>query len=262
MPPAEGRQLPFAPRSFRDCMLFRQHWIDSSRGFTKRFLPRLFPLTQIYEAITRHPFPAFTPSPLFERQPLFYFGNHSTIIASGTPIPWPRYASVLDYELELGVVLSAPLLNASVEDARAAIGGFVLVNDLTCRNVQRAEMQTGLGPQKAKSFGSSMSDSLVTSEAIWPQIDRLTGRVEINGDIVAEVSSVGMEHKIDEVLAYLSVDEPLYPGELIATGTLPGGSGMENGRTLRVGDRLRLVLDGVGEVEHDIGPMRDDALTA
>jgi len=54
------------------------------------------------------------------------------------------------------------------------------------------------------------------------------------------------------LLAHLSKDEPLQAGELIATGTLPGGSGMENGGWLRTGDHLRLVVDGVGEITHTV----------
>ena len=54
------------------------------------------------------------------------------------------------------------------------------------------------------------------------------------------------------MLAHASRDEQLLPGEVFGLGTLPGGSGMETGRWLRPGDTLRLVLDGVGEVEHRI----------
>ncbi len=54
------------------------------------------------------------------------------------------------------------------------------------------------------------------------------------------------------MLAHASRDEMLYPGELFATGTLPGGSGMETGHWLRPGDRLTLAIDQIGEISHPI----------
>jgi 2-keto-4-pentenoate hydratase/2-oxohepta-3-ene-1,7-dioic acid hydratase in catechol pathway len=61
-----------------------------------------------------------------------------------------------------------------------------------------------------------------------------------------------MKFSPGQVLAHLSRSEHLYPGELIASGTLPGGSGMELGRWIQPGDHLRLLIDGVGEIEHSI----------
>ncbi|WP_372493348.1 fumarylacetoacetate hydrolase family protein [Prauserella halophila] len=59
-------------------------------------------------------------------------------------------------------------------------------------------------------------------------------------------------HTLGEVVAHASRSEHLRPGELLGTGTLPGGSGMETGRRLRPGDTLLLSLDGIGSIEHPI----------
>lgn len=72
--------LPFQPRSFRDCMLFEQHWIQASRGFAKRFMPSAYRVTRFYEWLLRRPFPAFQPPALSKRQPIYYLSNHLTII--------------------------------------------------------------------------------------------------------------------------------------------------------------------------------------
>jgi 2-keto-4-pentenoate hydratase/2-oxohepta-3-ene-1,7-dioic acid hydratase in catechol pathway len=249
---AATASLPFQPRSFRDCMLYEQHWVDSSRGYARRFMPLVHRLSQVYEGLARQPFPPFRPHRLARRQPIYYFGNHLTFVASGTPIRCPSYARALDYELELGFVLKSDLLNASEREAEQAIGGVVVINDWTLRDIQREEMQTGMGPQKSKHFMSSMSSTLVSAEAVLPRIDALAARVEINGKLVCETSSRGMAFSPGALLAHLSKDEPLQAGELIATGTLPGGSGMENGGWLRTGDHLRLVVDGVGEITHTV----------
>jgi 2-keto-4-pentenoate hydratase/2-oxohepta-3-ene-1,7-dioic acid hydratase in catechol pathway len=213
---------------------------------------RLPQVTQLYETLTGGIFPAFRPPKLLNRQPIYYFGNHLTIVASGTPIRIPSYSKALDYELELGWVLGKPLLNATPEQALAAVAGFVVVNDFSARDVQRAEMRSGFGPQKSKHFASSMSAIMVTADEILPRIDALTGKAWINGELVSTSSSAGMRYSIGEVLAYLSRDEPLFPGELIASGTLPGGSGLEAGRLLQSGDELRLVIEAVGEITHRI----------
>lgn len=244
--------LPFAPRSFRDALLYEEHWIQSARGYVRRFMPGVFPITRLYEKLTGATFPGFKPPRLLARQPIYYFGNHLTIVASGTPVRIPSYTQALDYELEIGWVLAKPLLDATPQEALAAIGGFVVVNDFSARDVQRAEMRSGFGPQKSKHFLSSMSREMASADQILPRIDALTAEVEINGVLVARLSSRGMRHSVGEVLAHLSRDEQLHPGELIASGTLPGGSGLEAGRLLTSGDELRLVIEEVGEITHRI----------
>jgi 2-keto-4-pentenoate hydratase/2-oxohepta-3-ene-1,7-dioic acid hydratase in catechol pathway len=245
--------LPFQPKSFRDCMLYERHWVQSSRGYARRFLPVVFRLSQAYEALLRRPFPPFRPAALWRRQPVYYFGNHLTIVPSGAPVRVPDYTQALDYELELAWVLAKPLFNATPSEALEAIGGFVVLNDFSARDVQRAEMQTGLGPQKSKHFLSSISQTLATADEILPRVDQLAAWVEINGQCVARTSTQGMRWSPGEVLAHLSRSEHLYAGELIATGTLPDGSGMETGNWLRQGDRLRLVIEPIGEIVHVIG---------
>jgi len=252
--PMVAGSLPFQPRSFRDCSLYEQHWIQSSRGYAKRFLPAAHAFTSVYERLLRRPFPAFKPHALAYRQPVYYFGNHLSFVTSGTPVKPPRFTKALDYELELGAVLSKPLHNATPQEALDAIGGFVVVNDWSARDIQRSEMATGLGPQKCKHFGSSMSDEIVDARDVLPRIEQLQAWVEINGQVVARTSTAHMLHDWARTLSHLSTDEPLWPGELIATGTLPFGTAMETGHWLKPGDTLRMGIEGVGEIRHTWAP--------
>lgn len=244
--------LPFQPRSFRDCMLFEQHWIQASRGFVRRFMPAAFRLTQLYERFVQSPFPAFRPPALSERQPIYYFSNHLTIVPGDTPVKYPSHTKAFDYELELGIVLAKPLFNASPDQALDAIGGFVVLNDFSARDIQRPEMQSGFGPQKCKHFMSSISQILTTADEVLPHIDTLTATVHVNGELITTTSTAGMRYSLGDLLAFLSHAEPLFPGELIGTGTLPGGCGMETGRLLERGDVLRLAIEGIGELSHTI----------
>lgn len=249
---AGGGCLPFQPLSFRDFMASRQHVIDASRGLLTRFHPREAAVTRAVESLTHKPFPKFAPHALFDRQPIYYMSNHLTFVPSGTPVRAPAYTKALDYELELGFVLRTGLRDASPEEATNAIGAFVVLNDFSARDMQRAEMATGLGPQKSKHFASSMSQVAVTPDEILPKLATLTGSVSINGRVVSRVDTSDQRWTIGEMLAHASKSETLLPGELFATGTLAGGSGMETGNWLNDGDALTLELGGIGTIEHAI----------
>lgn len=248
--PETNDALPFQPASFRDFMLYERHAIDATRGYAKRFMPAPFRVASVYERLTGRTFPAFKPKPFWYRQPVYYMGNHMTFVPSGTPVKSPSYSRALDYELELGFVLAKPLLNATPLEATNAIGAFVVLCDFSARDVQRAEMTSGFGPQKSKHFISSMSSVAIPASEILPRVEQLTGIVEIDGAIAARTYTKGMQYSLGEVLAHASKDEQLHPGELFGTGTLPGGSGMENGHWLKSGSHLRLAIDGIGEIQH------------
>lgn len=97
-----------------------------------------------------------------------------------------------------------------------------------------------------------MSDEIVDAQDVLPRIEQLKACVEINGQMVAETSTANMLHSWASTVSFLSTDEPLWPGELIASGTLPFGTSLENGHWLKPGDALRLVIDGVGEIRHTL----------
>ncbi|MEU6581296.1 fumarylacetoacetate hydrolase family protein [Nocardia sp. NPDC046763] len=246
--------LPVCPASFRDFMLYEKHAVDAARGMARRFLPAGYRLGQAFETLTRRTFPAYRPHRLWYAQPIYYLSNALTIVPSGVPIAPPAYSRALDFELELGVVLGAPLRDASPEQALAAVAAVVVVNDFSARDVQLAEMRSGFGPQKSKHFVSSMSATAVAGAAVANRLDRLTATVAINGETVSRTGTEGMRFSLGEAIAHVSRSEQLYPGELLATGTLPGGSGMEVGRWLAPGDELRLEIDGIGVIEHRILP--------
>lgn len=207
--------------------------------------------------------------PNWKHVPIGYHGRASSIIATGTPVHRPLGQTVaqdsgppsfgpsklMDYELEMGAIIGVGNdLGVPIPVAKAAshVYGFVIVNDWSARDVQRPEMSTGLGPQKCKHFASSMSAELALADGLLERIEALEAVVEINGRIVARTSTRGMLHRWGETLAALSRDETLLPGELIASGTLPHGTAMENGHWPQAGDRLRLQIDGVGEILHEV----------
>jgi 2-keto-4-pentenoate hydratase/2-oxohepta-3-ene-1,7-dioic acid hydratase in catechol pathway len=243
---------PFKPLSFRDFALFEQHLVDASRGFTKRFLPNTYKLTTLYETLTRTTFPRFKPSRLWYQKPLYYWGNHLNFITSGDAIYQPRYTKALDYELEVGAILAKPLLNASPDEAQQAIGGYVVLNDVSARDIQRAEMNSGFGPQKAKHFINAMSSIVVTADEINDHINALNAAVIIDGIERVICSTRNMQYSLGEAIAHASHEEQLYAGELFGSGTLPGGCGLENGHWIYPGNVISLKIDKIAEVTNKI----------
>jgi 2-keto-4-pentenoate hydratase/2-oxohepta-3-ene-1,7-dioic acid hydratase in catechol pathway len=252
--PASGSDvvIPFEPRSFRDFMLYEAHAIAAARGFVHRFMPGSARVVAAYEALTRQTFPRLKPHRLWYRQPIYYMGNHLTIATDGTGIAVPPYARALDYELELGFVLAHPMRDAKPEEAEAAIGGFVVLNDFSARDVQAAEMASGFGPQKSKHFASAISSEVVTADEILPRWHDLKGSVRLNGELISEPRTSGAKWSLGEMLAHASRGEQLHAGELFGTGTLPGGSGIETGRLLQAGDVIEIAIDGIGTLTNPI----------
>jgi 2-keto-4-pentenoate hydratase/2-oxohepta-3-ene-1,7-dioic acid hydratase in catechol pathway len=244
--------LPFTPRSFRDFMLYEQHAIDAARGFVRTYLPRAWPIVKTYERVLGAPFPLLKPTRLWYRQPIYYMGNYLAFAGDGDAISIPSYSAEIDFELELGFVLKRALFNASPDEAEAAIGGFVVVNDFSARDVQRDEMRSGFGPQKSKHFRNAMSGVLVSADEILPRWQDLQGSIRINGALVSGPSSAGAHWSLGQALAHASRSEQLHPGELFATGTLPGGSGIEAGRMLSDGDAVEIAIEGVGLLRNTI----------
>lgn len=245
--------LPFAPRSFRDFMLYEQHAIAAARGIVRRFLPRTWPIVRGYERALRRPFPALRPKRLWYQRPIYYHGNHLSFLPDGATIPWPSYTRALDYELELGLVIARPLSDATPDEALAAIGGFVVLNDFSARDVQYPEMTSGFGPVKAKNFASGMGAVVVTPDEVLPAIERLAVRVRVNGTDWGGGTTAGMFYSLGTMVAYASLGERLLPGELLGTGTIPGCSGLETDRWLAPGDEIVLEIERVGTLRNLIG---------
>lgn len=240
--------LPFTPLSLRAFASSETHWTQAARGLVRRYLPRALPAIATYEAVRRRPFPALRPNPLFYERPCFYVGTHTTFLPDGAELPWPVWCEDLDFELELACVLARPVRDCTPEEGAAAIGGFVVMNDCSARDVQWEEHRRGLfGPLgKTKSFANAMGPELVSADEILPRADALRGWVRVNGEVWSETSTSDMQHSFGAMVAEAARGEQLLPGEMLSSGTLPNGCGLELGRWLQPGDELELEIEGIG----------------
>lgn len=245
--------MPFRPLMYRDFMLCKAHVINSGRGFVKHTMPKVFPLVKVYEGLFHKPFPAFLPKKAWYDNPVYYKGNVMSFIGDGEAVNYPTYATLKDYELELGMIITKDIVNATEEEGLSAIGAFCVFYDFSARNVQMEEMRkTGFVPCKSKDFASAMSNVVVTAEEILPVIDDLKTRVIINNKIVAEGQLNGFYHSLGKAVAYASKGELVYAGEFMGTGTIPNCCGMENGTLLECGDIIRLEIDRIGSLTNPI----------
>jgi len=245
---------PFRPVAFRDCSLWEEHMIAVSRGLLRLRESSAGALADGFERLARRPFPRLRPRPLWYEQPLYYKGNPATVIGDGDTVRWPAYAQALDYELEIGVVIARDGTDLTPGEALRVVGGFVLVNDFSARDVQFREMVEGLmGPAKSKDFGTALGSVVVTPAEFLPVLGTLSVQVRVNGELWGEGSTRGMQHSLADVIAYASAGERLAAGTVIGLGTVPGCSGIEVGRWLSPGDVVELSAGPLGTLRTTVG---------
>jgi 2-keto-4-pentenoate hydratase/2-oxohepta-3-ene-1,7-dioic acid hydratase in catechol pathway len=233
------------PRSLRDCMSFEQHLIQATRTVAKwRFAP-LATLDAWVEKLRGRPLLG-APTVWYER-PLYYKSNPLTVVGPDADIRWPSYTEKLDYELEFGIFIGRAGCDIPRNQATAHIAGYTIFNDFSARDIQLREMQGRLGPAKGKDFdtGNAMGPWLVTPDEIADPYD-LIMRARINGEEWSCGSSAAMHWRFEDIIAYISRDETLYPGEFIGSGTVGNGCGLELDRWLKPGDTVDLEVDGLG----------------
>ena len=226
--PSAGRLLAPLPRpaSLRDFLTFESH---AKVGFARRD-----------EQIP----------PAWYQMPVYYKGNHRSILGPDAEVRWPRYTEKLDYELELACVIGREGRDISVEDAPGYIAGYTVMNDWSARDIQRAEMSTRLGPAKAKDFATSIGPCLVTPDELDPRNLRMIARV--NGEVWSEGNSGSSHLTFPQMIAHVSMDETIYPGDLFGSGTVGGGCGLELDRWLAPGDVVELEIEGIGVLRNRV----------
>jgi 2-keto-4-pentenoate hydratase/2-oxohepta-3-ene-1,7-dioic acid hydratase in catechol pathway len=229
--PAPGARLlaPLRPRSLRDFLAFEGH------------------LRNAYARLER-PIPAE-----WYDIPAYYKGMPDTVIGPGDEVPWPAWSEHLDHELELAAVIGAGGRDLRAQDAAAAIFGYTIWNDVSARDVQTRELPVGMGPGKAKDWDGSnvLGPCIVTADEL--EGSGLAMRVCVNGELWGESSSAEMHHTFADLIAYASRSQTLYPGEVLGSGTAPGGSGLELDRWLQPGDVVELEVEGIGVLRNRIG---------
>ncbi len=223
------------PRQMRDCLCFELHLRNAIAQSEKR-------------TGVKRPFPE-----VWYKQPIYYKTNRFSIVGHETDVIWPSYSEWMDYELELACVIGKTGKDIAKEQALEHIFGFTIFNDFSARDAQMAEMTAQLGPAKGKDFdtGNVLGPWIVTLDEIGdPHALAMDARV--NGERWGGGNSRDMHHSFSAILAHISRSETIRAGEVIGSGTVGTGCGLELGRKLSPGDVIELEIEKIGVLRNRI----------
>jgi fumarylacetoacetate (FAA) hydrolase len=191
------------------------------------------------------------------RLPIFYFSNTSEIRGPDEPVWAPRGSNELDYELEVAAVIDSPVRDLQAARGEEAIGGYLILNDWSARDLQREETTVRLGPAKGKDFASSIGPWLVTPDEI---ADVRSGKgydlamtASVNGAELSRGTWSSAHFAFGEMVERASTDVRLRAGDLLGSGTVGTGCLLEIrddtlGRYLEPGDTVTLAIERLGEL--------------
>jgi len=170
--------------------------------------------------------------------------------ADDIAVPPAELADRIDWEAELVVVVGAPIHRAGVDEARAAIAGYTIANDISMRNWQLRTDQWM--PGKAWDATTPLGPFLVTGDEIGDAA-ALTITCDVNGERKQTGNTADLLFTPAVALSYISTFTRLLPGDVVLTGTT-GGVGMPSGAaTLLVpGDVVRTEVEGIGVLSNRI----------
>lgn len=239
------------PSSCRDAYAFRQHVETARRNRGAKMIAE------------------------FDQFPVFYFTNHNAVYGPGEITCMPDHFQKLDFELEVAVVICRSGRNIRAQDADEYIGGFMIMNDLSARQLQSEEMKLNLGPAKGKDFATAFGPSLVTRDElekykISPK-EGHTGNAydmemicRVNGIQVSAGNMKEMDWTFAEIIERCSYGVELKPGDIIGSGTVGTGCFLElNGTNkrnnehyeeqwLQAGDVVEMEVTGLGLLKNII----------
>ena len=176
-------------------------------------------------------------------RPLIFFKPPSSIIADGDAIVLPEASAQVEHESEIGLVIDAPLKNASPWGVMSAVAGITCVNDVTARDLQKTDNQWA----RAKGFDTfcPVGPRVVPLKDL-PPLEELEVLCRVNGEERQHGYAKDMAFKIPDIIAYISNIMTLEPGDLIATGS-PAGVG-----PLLAGDVVEVEIPGVGILKNEV----------
>lgn len=183
--------------------------------------------------------------------PVVFNKQVTCVIGPGDGIEVPTVApDWVDYEGELGIVIGTRCRTVSVADAPSVVAGYLIVNDVSVRDWQRATPTMTMG--KSWDTHGPIGPWLVTADEVGDPHD-LTIQTWVDGDLRQDSSTKLMLNNCWELIAHLSTAFTLLPGTVIATGT-PAGVGfvMDPPRCLKPGSTVRIEIEKLGALENPV----------
>jgi 2-keto-4-pentenoate hydratase/2-oxohepta-3-ene-1,7-dioic acid hydratase in catechol pathway len=185
--------------------------------------------------------------------PVFYKGPTTSFIGPEQTIPWPSFTKKLDYELELAAVIARHGTNIKAQNAYQHIFGFTILNDISARDIQKKEMSVRLGPSKGKDFCSVIGPVITTADEFNFEEPSLKMRAYINKELWSEGLSSDGHYSWAEMIEHLTRDEWVYPTDLLGSGTVGTGCGLELDKWIAPSDIVELEIEAIGILKNLIG---------
>ena len=243
------------PESIRDAMSFERHVVQATRVAGLGKMARLDAALERRVGMRRSL--AGRLNREFYVRPPHYRSNERSVVGPEAEVRIPSYSKKFDYELEWGVFIGKQGRDIPAERAPEHIAGYTIFNDFSARDIQLEEMRNRLGPAKGKNFdtGNAMGPCLVTPEELGDPYD-LTMTARVNGEEWSRGNTGEAYWRFEQLIAYISQSETLYPGDFIGSGTCSGeqgaGCGLEQGRFLNAGDVVELEVEGIGVLRNQV----------
>ena len=179
-------------------------------------------------------------------EPILFSKATSAIVGPNDNVEIPRNSSETDWEVELGIIIGKKAKYINEGDAEDYIAGYCVINDVSERAFQiKREGQWTKG-KSCDTFGPT-GPYLVTKDEV-SNVQNLNMFLDVNGKRMQNGSTNTMIFSAKHIVYYLSQFMSLQPGDIIATGTPPGvGMGMKPSLYLKVGDVMKLGIEGLGE---------------
>lgn len=189
--------------------------------------------------------------------PYMFLKAPAAIIAHGEAIRLPPGRDRIEWECELSLVVGSPSSHVPREQAFDHIFGYTLMNDVSDRGGRGDERYSGSDWLIAKSHDTfAPLGPFITPKEFVPDVSRMHLQFKLNGEVLQDGTTAQMIHEVDEIFAYATGILSLRPGDVIATGTLPGaGSARTPPVFFKPGDVSTCTYDGIGTLENPIeGP--------
>lgn len=183
--------------------------------------------------------------------PVYYQTGHHNLLGTEQDIPWPNFTQKFDYELEIAVIIGKEGCNIPAEKARDYIAGYTVLNDCSARDIQRREMKVRLGPAKGKHWASALGPWMVTPDEIGnPYSLEMTARV--NGEEWSRGNTRDIHWQFEQMIEFLTQDDTIYPGDILGSGTVGTGCGLELDRWVQPGDVMELEIEKIGVLRNRV----------
>ncbi len=184
-------------------------------------------------------------------EPVLFMKATSSLGGPYDPVMMPRGSRKVDWEVELGVIVGTRASYVEEDAALGHVAGYCVVNDVSERAFQLEGTGQWVKGKSADTF-APLGPYLVTKDEV-PDPQDLHLWLDVDGERCQDGSTRTMIFGVAHLVSYVSRFMSLMPGDLIATGTPPGvGLGMRPPRFLRPGNRMRLGIEGLGEMEQAV----------